>query len=72
MVKVQGCIQKSADIMHTMNELVKVKDMSETMRQMAREMEHVRTLNLIRPGRIRVPPLPYPCASTDPMVVWTD
>eukprot|EP00981_Chlorochromonas_danica_P003313 scaffold644_cov168-Ochromonas_danica.AAC.5 len=54
MMKVQGCIQKSTDIMHTMNQydhfnlplirlaalLVKVKEVSATMQAMAREMEH--------------------------------
>eukprot|EP01031_Cornospumella_fuschlensis_P043931 gene43931-53711_t len=39
MMKVQGCISKSADIMHSMNQLVSVKEISETMRSMAREME---------------------------------
>ena len=32
-------MSKSADIMHAMNKLVNVKDMSEIMTNMAREME---------------------------------
>lgn len=39
MLKMQGCIAKSADIMHAMNELVNIKDLKESMGSMAREME---------------------------------
>lgn len=39
MLKLQGCLAKSADIMHAMNELVSIKDMKESMGTMAREME---------------------------------
>lgn len=43
MIKMKGCIEKSAEIMGSMNKLVNVKEISETMRDMAREMERVRT-----------------------------
>lgn len=39
MIKMKGCIEKSAEIMGSMNKLVNVKEISETMRDMAREME---------------------------------
>lgn len=42
MIKMKGCIEKSAEIMGSMNKLVNVKEISETMRDMAREMERVR------------------------------
>lgn len=39
MMKVQGCIEKSSVIMHSMNELINVKELNEVMGSMAREME---------------------------------
>lgn len=44
MIKMKGCIEKSAEIMGSMNKLVNVKEISETMRDMAREMERVSSL----------------------------
>ena len=44
MIKMKGCIEKSAEIMGSMNKLVNVKEISETMRDMAREMERVSNL----------------------------
>lgn len=39
MLKVSGCMQKSAEVMGAMNKLVNLAEVSETMRSMAREME---------------------------------
>jgi charged multivesicular body protein 3 len=39
MIKMKGCIEKSTEIMGAMNKLVNVKEISETMRDMSREME---------------------------------
>jgi hypothetical protein len=41
MIKMKGCMEKSVDIMSAMNDLVNVKEVSATMRDMAREMERV-------------------------------
>jgi hypothetical protein len=41
MMKLSGCMSKSTEIMQAMNQLVKLKDMKETMGDMAREMEKV-------------------------------
>jgi len=38
-IKVQGAMQRSAEVFHAMNELVKVPEIASTMRDMAREME---------------------------------
>lgn len=39
MMKVAGVLNKSTEIMHTMNSLIKLPELSATMREMAREME---------------------------------
>ena len=39
MMKLQGCMIKSAEIMASMNKLVNIKEINETMSTMAREME---------------------------------
>eukprot|EP01036_Dinobryon_divergens_P033262 gene33262-43006_t len=39
MLKMQGCLSKSTEIMTAMNKLVNVKEIRETMQTMAREME---------------------------------
>mmetsp|Transcript_33902 Transcript_33902/g.74659 ORF Transcript_33902/g.74659 Transcript_33902/m.74659 type:complete len:246 (-) Transcript_33902:139-876(-) len=39
MMKLQGCMEKSAEIMTAMNKLVNIKEISLTMGKMAREME---------------------------------
>ena len=39
MLKMQGVLGKSTEIMHSMNQLMNVKEMSVTMGDMAREME---------------------------------
>lgn len=39
MLKVQGCISKSVEVMTAMNQLVNLPEMQETMGQFAREME---------------------------------
>jgi hypothetical protein len=41
MMKLSGCMSKSTEIMQAMNQLLKLKDMKETMGEMAREMEKV-------------------------------
>jgi len=38
MVKVQGCLKKSTEVMHSMNKLLRLPEMSETMRSLATEM----------------------------------
>lgn len=38
MLKVQGCLSKSTEIMHNMNQVLKLPEISETMRALAREM----------------------------------
>lgn len=40
MLKMQGVMAKSAEIMEAMNQLVNIKEMREVMGKMAREMEH--------------------------------
>ena len=39
MIKVQGCLSKSVEVMAAMNQLVKVPELRETMHNMAKEME---------------------------------
>jgi charged multivesicular body protein 3 len=39
MIKMKGCIEKSVDIMSSLNQLVNVREIQGTMRDMAREME---------------------------------
>ena len=39
MMKVAGVLDKSTELMHTMNSLIKLPELSATMREMAREME---------------------------------
>ncbi len=41
LLKMQGTMGKSVEIMHAMNKLVNIAEMRETMTQMAREMERV-------------------------------
>lgn len=39
-----GCLEKSTEVMKSMQELVKVKDIALTMREMSKEMMRVRSL----------------------------
>lgn len=39
MIKMKGCIEKSVDIMSSLNQLVNVREIQGTMMDMAREME---------------------------------
>jgi charged multivesicular body protein 3 len=39
MIKMQGCISKSTEIMSSMNQLMNIPEMSATMMSMQREME---------------------------------
>jgi hypothetical protein len=41
-IKVAGCMQKSAEVLHNMNNLIKIPELSQACREMAREMEKVR------------------------------
>lgn len=38
MIKVQGCLVKSTEVMHSMNQLFKLPELTETMRSLATEM----------------------------------
>jgi charged multivesicular body protein 3 len=38
-IKVAGCMQKSAEVLHNMNNLIKIPELSQACREMAREME---------------------------------
>ena len=38
MLKVQGCLKKSTEVMHSMNQVLKLPEISETMRSLASEM----------------------------------
>lgn len=44
LMKMQGCMTKSAEIMTAMNKLVNISEIRETMQNMAREMERVSSL----------------------------
>lgn len=37
-IKMQGCVQKSAEVMHVMNSLVKIPEVSQTVTALSREM----------------------------------
>lgn len=37
-IKMQGCLEKSVEVMHVMNKLVGIQEVSETMRALSREM----------------------------------
>lgn len=51
-IKVVGALQKSTEVLHTMNDIMKVGAMTKTMHELAREMEKAGELCGLKNSRI--------------------